>query len=407
MPFFSPSFLPLPLPDGFLRHRLDRSQGDIESFPLPASVSRPLRKTTEPTSSSSSGLDRLHDLEHIFNMVKSASKKRAAREARRIEKELEVARSKTYYHTGWKDFIGEGSACGGSVGEASGGSTDIVAPFPILNLPFELQCKIWTEAIRKPNIHFIQAKKVFTSMYTWGLKTHPVPKAQDKSGFRQQTAIAAICPSAKEAVHMANAEKQQLPFPVLRGVGDAATDVVAIKFETVAKKSSATLGAVDSWDNDFQFVIPVLDHIQVATKLAGIHRAAIHYTFALPAQQKMEEYLQHLFKLTPEERTDMGVEVFHSIDGLYLEFSRDVVARYDPSALQANTPKRGDPGLFLSGVSVWCYFEDLFSKVQERLHGARSAGIEYRTSLAHRQALQFKVLVPLDALLAASMGIKI
>ncbi|KAK0729494.1 hypothetical protein B0H67DRAFT_650683 [Lasiosphaeris hirsuta] len=322
----------------------------------------------------------------------------------------------------------------------------IQEPFPILKLPFELQCKIWTEAIRKPNIHFIRAKKVINdTTNTWGLEILPVPKSTDTSGFRQQVELATICPSAKEAVYMANAEKQKLPFKLLKGIGDAATDVVAIKFESPKNVKKLLSVPRETWAPGWQVLNPALDADQVASVFAGIRRAAVKYSgppspdtmnslfcrryhFGCPEkfracpdevagfvdclpnveilyfildpgspnasagkygrgarrfQKQAEEYLEFaFFNLTQQERMDMGVEVFHSTDGLYLELSRAVVTRCDP----------------------WAFHPPKTWEVRNRLQ--TGAG-PFRKSLAQRQALQLKVLVPLGADLAAKMGIPI
>lgn len=102
--------------------------------------------------------------------------------------------------------------------------------------PPEIQHRIFTEAIRKPNAHFVMARRVNgrgVRPNEWRLAVYPIPKQQDKSGYRLLETLASVNGEASTAVRLATSNHQaRLPFAALTNRIDGAEDVVVIGFAT-------------------------------------------------------------------------------------------------------------------------------------------------------------------------------
>lgn len=97
-------------------------------------------------------------------------------------------------------------------------------------LPPEIRAKIFTQAIRKPNIHFIRGKRTY-GQTQFGIDFFPVSKGQDKSGYRLLEVLDAVNDEAAMAVrHATQRHQAKLPFKKLVNRIDEEADLVCLQF---------------------------------------------------------------------------------------------------------------------------------------------------------------------------------
>ncbi|KAM7194359.1 hypothetical protein V8F33_007247 [Rhypophila sp. PSN 637] len=104
-------------------------------------------------------------------------------------------------------------------------------------LPPEIQSKIFTEALCKPQVHFMKASGIEKKKTpdTWSVKFNkkPVPKHSDPSGFQVFTDISHVSQIAARSVRLATIEKARMPFTKktqINGNMDNSTDLVCVEF---------------------------------------------------------------------------------------------------------------------------------------------------------------------------------
>jgi len=137
-------------------------------------------------------------------------------------------------------------------------------------LPIEIQTKIITEALRKPQMHFARAVMKNTTS-RWQMNIHPVTKSLDRSGFRFLNKLRFLSPAFAIAVRLATAENNsKLHFPVLSNNIDASTDIVCLHFEPLTGPYS-----FPAWHQDLWFLSTLRNHPLINTKLIRTHFAAI------------------------------------------------------------------------------------------------------------------------------------
>ncbi|KAK0664626.1 hypothetical protein QBC41DRAFT_233496 [Cercophora samala] len=121
---------------------------------------------------------------------------------------------------------------------------DAAAGFPQFSrFPVEIQQEIFTQALRKPSIHFMTVERavergslndagvwVDYAWPTWHLTYHPKPKSSDTSGHRVNKTIGAVSHAARHAVVLATKNPGNLPFGRSWGPMDADNDLVALDF---------------------------------------------------------------------------------------------------------------------------------------------------------------------------------
>lgn len=141
-------------------------------------------------------------------------------------------------------------------------------------LPSEIRHGIFTEAIRKPNIHFVLAKRVnYVTSRGWRLGIYPMPKKQDKSGYRLLENLASVNDEASAAVRLATAKHEvRLPFKALMNRIDGAEDLVLIDFE---HKVSNPCGCFHP-DNQIINRGP-FDTVDAGNQFRDIQRVAFNY----------------------------------------------------------------------------------------------------------------------------------
>ncbi|KAK1753000.1 hypothetical protein QBC47DRAFT_431267 [Echria macrotheca] len=171
--------------------------------------------------------------------------------------------------------------------------------FPILALPMETQIMIWKEALRKPNIHFVNVKRKEDpqsripgdgpgerDIEFWRVSLHPVPKGNDHSGFRRMAELATICPAAATAIKLATSEKSRLSFPHLKWSGiDLQTDLTCFQFMTPTRPPMPhdPVQSFGHWSpSNYWFDAFRLQRDRSAELLRGIRRVAVQWSEKLP-----------------------------------------------------------------------------------------------------------------------------
>ncbi|KAK3376944.1 hypothetical protein B0T24DRAFT_523830 [Lasiosphaeria ovina] len=116
---------------------------------------------------------------------------------------------------------------------AAAGANQGGAEVPVFrSMPAEIQQRIFTEALRKPQVHFVKAsRRDSTTTNTWSLLFRPFPRRTDPSGFRVLESLAVTSANAAAAVRLATLDYAWLPFAGLLARFDASTDVVCIEFD--------------------------------------------------------------------------------------------------------------------------------------------------------------------------------
>ncbi|GAB1317771.1 DNA polymerase III subunit alpha [Madurella fahalii] len=301
-------------------------------------------------------------------------------------------------------------------------------------LPSEIQHRIFTEAIRKPNIHIVLAKRVnYPTSREWRIGIYPVPKKQDKSGYRLLESLASVNDEASTAVRLATAKHEaRLPFKALMNRIDGAEDIVLIEFQ---RKSSNRCGYFHP-DNQIINRGP-FDSAAAATQFRGFQKVGFTYNrpkltlaervfrctqqhahqkwwqicpeelFGLlncfpdlkeiyiilqPSKEGYEKelaqtYVKNFFTLTSEERRKRNLCIFYDSERSYLELSKDFM--FIPSAINRDH-FRFNLEYYDEVVSMLGELKTAFlSSLDEEVN-------QYLLSLEQRKNLVTKVLLQTD-----------
>lgn len=154
------------------------------------------------------------------------------------------------------------------------------ADFPLFStLPAEIQSKIFTEALCKPQAHWMRAEDYNIShVHRWGLRFTKRNGGEDLSGFVLSRKIYQVSPVAANAVRLATAEKARLPFQMtsrtrIMGNIDASTDLVCVEFG-----KGRTSWRYNNWSRQTQVFLPRrFDRKASVDQNGGIRRLAIVY----------------------------------------------------------------------------------------------------------------------------------
>ncbi|KAK4642623.1 hypothetical protein QC761_511380 [Podospora bellae-mahoneyi] len=152
--------------------------------------------------------------------------------------------------------------------KASKDNDDGLVKFPqFKRFPLEIQQEIFTQALRKPSIHFMNVEKAVIPGYTndkgnwvdptWHLTYYPKPKSTDGSGYRINKDMGSVSRAAQQAVILATKNPGNLPFSRAWGPMDTNHDLVVLDF---------LAGATSNPKSDFryfhvnnQFFVPYFD----------------------------------------------------------------------------------------------------------------------------------------------------
>ncbi len=145
-------------------------------------------------------------------------------------------------------------------------------------LPLEIQMKIFTEALNKPNLHIVTAKRVNpVPGQAWSFEFRPVAKSRDSSGYRRLQELAQVNRTAYAAMRLATARHNaRLPFRGLKNRIDGAEDLV---FLDIAQHERYF--AQGYFHPDHQILNPPgapFDEATLAAKFGGIEKVALKYS---------------------------------------------------------------------------------------------------------------------------------
>ncbi len=145
-------------------------------------------------------------------------------------------------------------------------------------LPPEIQTQIFIEALGKPKIHIVMAKRVLDENEgTWTLSFAPVAKKQDTSGYRRLQELASVNRRAYAAMRMATARHNvRLPFAGLRSRIDGVEDLVVIDLP-----QSTVHHPIGYFHPDHQILAlngHTFDGRTVTAKFQGVHKVALKYS---------------------------------------------------------------------------------------------------------------------------------
>ncbi|KAK4172960.1 hypothetical protein QBC36DRAFT_195767 [Triangularia setosa] len=149
-----------------------------------------------------------------------------------------------------------------------GAKDDTAVGFPQFSrFPVEIQQEIFTQALRKPSIHYIVVKRAVVPGYTnddgnwidstWHLVFYPRAKSRDPSGSRMNKKIAAVNRVAQQAVELAMKKPGELPFAKKWNPIDVNNDLVVFDFIPGATKNEESNFRYFHVDN--QFLAPYFD----------------------------------------------------------------------------------------------------------------------------------------------------
>lgn len=149
--------------------------------------------------------------------------------------------------------------------------------FPLFELlPMETQIRIFTEAIRKPNIHFVRLQRTVDRISAlWRVRMQPFPKSKDKSSFRYLRKLSKVCFPAAAAVRLSTVEKARLPFygKVSGGI-DASCDLVCFTLQSKGPKALSS-----PWNPQNQSLLGrfTMDRVATAAQFVGLRHIAVRY----------------------------------------------------------------------------------------------------------------------------------
>lgn len=139
--------------------------------------------------------------------------------------------------------------------------------------PVEVQNLIWTEAIRKPGLHFVRVRRGegrgTPRKWIFGLRT--LTKSSDPSAYRATAELATVCEGAKTALRLATEKRERVPVSrVVSSDIDAVNDVVLFEFPR--------RGNFGTWNPMNQIALATnLDRDKMQEKVRGIRNVAIRY----------------------------------------------------------------------------------------------------------------------------------
>ncbi|KAK3317759.1 hypothetical protein B0T19DRAFT_488935 [Cercophora scortea] len=312
-------------------------------------------------------------------------------------------------------------------------------PTTYSSLPKELKDMTWTEALRKPQVHYIRTRPtVRTGGQTWQLNFYARPKERDLSGFRIiQNLLAACAPQTRKVIDLATVDKVALPFQRTsrtNGHMDGSTDLLVVEFETVP------VGGVSygHFHHRNQATNPFFDHEQLARDCAGVRRVALPFPRSNTARQGfhchwhqetspehedwrvcpeelvgfldsfdslecvyillhpgrrqasknlVDAYATKFFELTPAERKERGLETFHDAQRSYIQVDEELM----------ETPIEGS----LDAFSILNQIQYFFLEDENLGHLMMSMTImsmfaRFRLPLEHRKKIEFRLLVPTE-----------
>ncbi|KXX81064.1 DNA polymerase III subunit alpha [Madurella mycetomatis] len=301
-------------------------------------------------------------------------------------------------------------------------------------LPSEIRQAIFTEAIRKPNIHFVLAKRVYyATSRTWRLGVYPMPKKQDKSGYRLLENLALVNDEASAVVRLATAKHEtRLPFKALTNRIDGAEDIVLIDLQRNISNlcgyfhpdnqilNRGPFDTVDAENRflDFQKVAftysrPNLPLAQRAFRCTWLHRhpqwwqicpeelfgllncfAGLKevYIIMQPSKKFYEQnlaqtYIKNFFNLTSEERRQRKLCIFYDSERSYIELSEDLM--FIPS--MANTDR------FRFNLEYYDEVVQMLAKLKTAFLSSLDEEVnQYLLSQEQRKNLVTKVLLQTD-----------
>ncbi|KAK3391388.1 hypothetical protein B0T20DRAFT_464315 [Sordaria brevicollis] len=201
--------------------------------------------------------------------------------------------------------------------------------------PAEIQLMIFHEALRKPQVHFLDAKreKIGQSPPTWSLILKPKHKNGDTSGYRLFNNIEDMgedYPVAAEVLRKNLLEPHDLP---LQRDGDwtidAATDLVVLEFGP--DKS----GSVRLWHPKNRISTNIQDVTDIRQQLEGIrkfcpeellgliyhlsHIETVYFILHHKVNAKVvEEYAANYFSVPAATRNRLGFKTFYSTTKSYI-----------------------------------------------------------------------------------------
>lgn len=93
------------------------------------------------------------------------------------------------------------------------------APFPVQNMPPEIQVMVFKEAMRKPSIHFAElALRLLPHKSLWTVILRPMGTALDDSAYQHQEDIESLCSTALQAF------QKSIARPITIRLGGSAED---------------------------------------------------------------------------------------------------------------------------------------------------------------------------------------
>ena len=154
------------------------------------------------------------------------------------------------------------------------------ASFPQFgSLPLEIQMKIFTEALDKPNLHIVTtSRESALDGRAWGLIFRPVAKSKDGSGYRRLQDLAQVNRTAYNAMRLATARHNvRLPFRGLNNRVDGAEDLV---FLDIPQPQSENYTFQGFFHPDHQILnqpVAPFNEANLAAKFQGIQKVALKY----------------------------------------------------------------------------------------------------------------------------------
>ncbi|KAL2024884.1 hypothetical protein VTK56DRAFT_3583 [Thermocarpiscus australiensis] len=154
------------------------------------------------------------------------------------------------------------------------------------NFPLEIKSLIMTQAMRKPNVHFIIAGHRYTShipqaaqarLNQWNLDFSPVHRKQDTSGYRLIKELALVNKDAYNAVRLSTKkDRARLPFKAMTTRVNAAEDLICIRLKR-SRRSGTPYGY---WHSNHQILnTNTFNADAMAQQFAPFRKVALPYSY--------------------------------------------------------------------------------------------------------------------------------
>jgi hypothetical protein len=151
-------------------------------------------------------------------------------------------------------------------------------PFPVQNLPPEVQVMVLTAAIRKPSIHFADLElRLFYHKSLWTVILRPMRSSMEDSAFHYQKAIRSLCSAGRQAFHQSTIRPINIRLggvPSDKHIVDGNNDLICLGRLPKCTENNHGIPYY-TWNPDQSAVFPVLNFYVIGHTFEGLRKIGL------------------------------------------------------------------------------------------------------------------------------------